>query len=274
MNNHQDEDFTIIIRSVDCRGQFPENRAGSFTNNINDKISLSGNYEVALQNIIYKPEFDAILKHNKRFSIWFTINFYNENSESYSGTSFLYTPLINIGSSHTSNCVRQLNQDLMDNLRVNKIIDHTHPPVLRYDARVNMVKYNKLTPPKKSKIMKYESILTFSKAMGEVLGLQEDTNSSSNPIFSRPVSIKIPESIFIYTDIIKATNIGDQSVNILDILPNTQMYAKNTVSPVYKQVNTSFIDTISLKLVDEFGSEVPFHQSVRVTAVLHFRRRI
>jgi len=247
-----DEDFTVYLRSVECLGSYPYNKASEFTNSISDKIELSDDFEVALQNIIFNPKFEAISAEDKRFNIWISMKFFHKDIENIQwnkndGIELMYIPSINIGGDDNNTCVRQLNNDLVDFLINHNLIDYTYQPILHYDSK------------------------TFSRAFMDMLGLEAASNSTTKPAFLYPMKINIPESIFIYSDIIKPSNMGNQCVNILDILPNSDIYAKNTVSPVYKPVNLTNINSISIKLLDEYGSQIAFHESVRVTIVLHFR---
>jgi len=271
-----DEDFTVYLRSVECLGSYPYNKASEFTNSISDKIELSDDFEVALQNIIFNPKFEAISAEDKRFNIWISMKFFHKDIENIQwnkndGIELMYIPSINIGGDDNNTCVRQLNNDLVDFLINHNLIDYTYQPILHYDSKTNKIKYNKLKPPKDSIYSSYRTKLTFSRAFMDMLGLEAASNSTTKPAFLYPMKINIPESIFIYSDIIKPSNMGNQCVNILDILPNSDIYAKNTVSPVYKPVNLTNINSISIKLLDEYGSQIAFHESVRVTIVLHFR---
>ena len=78
--------------------------------------------------------------------------------------------------------------------------------------------------------------------------------------------------LHIYTDIIEPRYLGGQTIHLLDVIPMKNTFSKTGTLTMYKQVNTTLIDSISIKITDENGIAVSFTNYVHVTLVLHFKR--
>ena len=64
---------------------------------------------------------------------------------------------------------------------------------------------------------------------------------------------------------------GDQQVNILDIIPVGDIFSKNICNAIYKTVKDQCISSISISLRDKFDRNIPFLDGNNVTLVLHFK---
>ena len=78
--------------------------------------------------------------------------------------------------------------------------------------------------------------------------------------------------LHIYTDIIEPSYLGGQTVHLLDVIPMKKSFSKTGTLTMYKQLNTTIIDSISIKITDVNGDAVSFTNHVQVTIVLHFKR--
>jgi len=265
-------DFVIYLSSRENTNEFPCNRAASFTNKIIPGRILDGEYEVALQNIIFKPQFDAILKNDRDYTIKTYTEFLNADGNSFNATNFTYKPTRNITGDNLQQAVHSLNNDYNETLIRNRLIDKTNPSVIfRLNPFDNRIKFSDISPPETSNYSGYRTFWNFSDKMSRFLGLTE--NKTINPAFADAGQIEKIECLYVYSDIIYPSNIGNQAIHILDIIPTDIVSAKNTVSSLYKHVNKNVIDNISIKITSEHGKEVPFNESVSILAVLHFRLR-
>ena len=111
-----DDEFVIYLNSRENCNQYPNNRAASFTNNIIPNKILTGEYEVALQNIIFKPHFDAILGNDSDYNIKTYTEFLNSDGSSFNGTNFNYIPNKNITGKTVQEAVHSLNNDYVQTL--------------------------------------------------------------------------------------------------------------------------------------------------------------
>ena len=84
-----------------------------------------------------------------------------------------------------------------------------------------------------------------------------------------------PEPVYVYTDIIKPNLVGDSYVRLLTSLhfPSTTGYHRFDY-PLYKPVEQSFIESISIRLVMKTGENVLFEESdIPCLVILHFKKR-
>jgi len=93
----------------------------------------------------------------------------------------------------------------------------------------------------------------------------------------RPPRIDRVQSLYTYTDIIKDQYVGDVLAPLLDVVPVQQTpgvrinYRSNP--PMYLPLKQSYIDTISIKICDEYGNLAVFPEGAEnVVLRLRFRR--
>lgn len=272
--NTRSDDFVIYLKSDESKHEYPTNRPSAFTNTLNPSIVLAGNYEVSLQNLICKRHFGAIPAKNNRYSIRLFIESLEKDGTSRNSTGFLYKPNVSISGINITDSIRNLDQNFRENLILNRLIDDTHAPIFQYNSSTQKIEMGKIHPMTNTRYSGYKVKWGFSPGMSEFLGVDTRSNNTYEPVFNRPCVLYTPDMVFVYTDLIHTSHVGTQSIHMLDIIPfGENMYAKNSVSPIYKEVNKSMLDSVSLIISDEFGEPVDFDESVIVIAVLHFRPR-
>ena len=96
----------------------------------------------------------------------------------------------------------------------------------------------------------------------------------TKPSFSFESKILNPISnIFVYTNIVKRSQTGSQTTNLLEVVPfNT--FSKNNSITIYKELSQFDIQYIKIQLTDEYGTNSPFLDNTYVAADLHFRPKI
>ena len=85
----------------------------------------------------------------------------------------------------------------------------------------------------------------------------------------------MPVTTFWDCDLIEAVSssfMGGQQVNLLDVFPLKQSYAKTTNFTMYKNVSISSLDSISIKITDQNGEDPKLKDDVNVVLVIHFKR--
>ena len=88
--------------------------------------------------------------------------------------------------------------------------------------------------------------------------------------------LKYTEEIFVYTNIIKPTFVGNDKVKLLKIITDDSVYDKvvslNYSSPHYMPLESRLLDRIRLFMLDSEGHKIKFSDShSRVIYKLHFR---
>jgi hypothetical protein len=84
-----------------------------------------------------------------------------------------------------------------------------------------------------------------------------------------------PEPFYIYTDIIKPNLVGDSYVKLLTTLHLTSSTGYHTfVFPLYRPVEQSFIESITIRLVTKDAEDVLFQDSeIPCITTLHFKNK-
>jgi len=81
-----------------------------------------------------------------------------------------------------------------------------------------------------------------------------------------------PEPVFVYTDIIKPNLVGDSYVRLTSLhVPSNTGYHRFDY-PLYKPMEQTFIESISIRLFMKTGKNVPFEISdMACHVILHFK---
>ena len=84
-----------------------------------------------------------------------------------------------------------------------------------------------------------------------------------------------PETIYVYTDIIKPNLVGDSYVRLLTTLQFPSSTGYHTFDyPLYRPVEQSFIESITIRLVTKNGNDVLFEDStIPCVVTLHFKKK-
>ena len=84
-----------------------------------------------------------------------------------------------------------------------------------------------------------------------------------------------PELVYVYTDIIKPNLVGDSYVKLLTTLhfPSSTGYHRFDF-PLYRPVEQSFIESITIRLVTKNAEDVLFEDSdIPCVVTLHFKNK-
>ena len=263
------DDFYIYLNDRLNKNQFPHNTASGFTNIIHPGLHLNTNYEVALKNIIFNPDIYTIKKFDETFWIFIYVSF-NTFEGNIGAFGLKYIPNASISASSIFQLIQLLNNDLVNFLIVQQVIDDDQDFIFRMGQFSTFVQFKELKP--KTKYKSFDVSWNFSENFANVIGLTERQFENKPRILDPPSFPKKLNMIYVYTDMVEPSYLGQQSVHLLDVLPMQEAYCKNGSLTMYKQVNKTSITDISLKLLDFSGQPVPFMDNVTVLAVLHFRR--
>ena len=113
----------------------------------------------------------------------------------------------------------------------------------------------------------------FSPKFGELIGYLAPGPS---PLISHMGPPRLPNDndiIHVYCDIVTPSMVGKQCVHMLDIIPSRGVYTKTSVMNMYKQVGPRRIESITIRMTNQKGDDIPFSPHVDVFAALHFRQR-
>ena len=265
------DDFFVHLNSKFNRKEYPTNTSNGFTNVIKPSLSLDTPYDVALENIIFDPDIFTIKKFDESYWIRIYVKYVTEDHRM-GAFSVNYIPNSYIKVENIYQLVQYFNNDLVTFLLRQKVIQDHQKYILRMRQFNNFVEFNEITY--ESKYKEYEVTWTVSEKVGRVLGIVDLSFSTKPKVMDPPRFPTKLNCVHIYSDIIEATYLGDQTVHLLDILPMPHLHCKKGTSALFKRVNKTFLDSISIRITDEFGDVIPFTEDVSVVVILHFRRAI
>ena len=275
------DDFYIYLSSEANKGEFKNNNPSSFTNIIRPTIQLQDSYDVGVENIIFSPKVKNIVKNDDRYKIdlSFLITNGDENHESLA--KFTYVPTKDIISQNLQDVVAFLNYDFKKFLLANEVIEDSFAPIFAYDYIKRIVRwtpvrwspnYNLFQLNSDSHTL-YTANWKFSSLMCSVLGVLQPEQNVHTPVCEvTPTIPNLIEYIFLYSDIVRPSNFGGQTVNLLDIIPMKTTYSKCGAKTLYKTISKLIIDGISMKLTDKNGDMIKFQDDVNIVIVLHFKK--
>ena len=91
-----------------------------------------------------------------------------------------------------------------------------------------------------------------------------------------PPSIQRISNMYVYSDIVELSPVGNSQVPIMGFLPIKSNFQEKGHwvfnPPLYVRVREKYIRTITMKILTETGEEFPIYDDV-VTCRLNFRRR-
>ena len=248
---------------------FPSNNPNGFTNVIEPSLKLDGTYDVALENIIFEPKINTITKFDERYIINIKVSFVTQNGGR-GGFSVRYIPMIDIKADNIYQLVQYLNNDLVYFLKRQKMIKKEQKHIFRLRTFSTLVEFKELKFEENYKEVEVRWAL--SENFARIMGVHDPTFIGKPVIVDPPKFPKQLNCMYIYTDIVEPTYLGDQSVHILDVIPMKHMMSKRGTLTLFKRVCKSLIDDISIKISDEDGNAVSFTEDVCINIVLHFKR--
>ena len=279
-----EREHTVYLSSAASNDIYPDNKPYRFSNRLAAPISLDPKfeYEIGLVSILYPLEYYALLKNQERN----VITFYSRYKENEEISTFTYTIKNNILAGDMENVINSLNIEMK--LWLKSCFRRTYKDVFQKDKLLYWDKNNKLVGLYYSKCPKTENLkkddleevkIEFREGIAQVLGFKSNTKYpiygiyheypavSSNPVYDRCGV----DYMYLYTDIIQPTNFGSQLVNILDCFTLDNGRSRGIHNTLYKQLNTNYIDEISIIITDQLGRTIYFKDNSTVTCVLHIR---
>ena len=301
------DDFYVYLSSKSNSNEFPLNKNNAFTNVIKPTLQFNGEFDVALENIIFDPNLILIKKMDTDFEFSIEVNFINDVGEMKGIYNVHYKPTKNIYGNTIEDLIINLNKDMIsflkDGVNVLKKSQSTFISV-----KDNHVYFTPLSLKKYKGYEKYVILWSFGESLQSLFGLStslfgenfellkkgEDgkiciyatsldglscgpeeivLNTLTKPYATFPATLPIRiNCMHVYCDFIEPSYLGGQTVHLLDIIPLKHMYSKNGTLTMFKRVTKTILDDISIRITNEDGGEIPFNNEMNVVIVLHFKR--
>ena len=173
---------------------------------------------MSLAKIIFLKRIIRIKKGDRNIKISFSVSYYKTSGKGYhSSYDLVYTPQKDIVAKDIYTLIKYLDDDLRDFLRKYNIISKEQDYIFKFGKKDSIVTYKPLTIiPKNNLIADYTQL--FSRKLSKLLGYE------GGDFVKSPELIYELESIYVYSDIVEASCLGNQSVHLLDLLPGDNVY--------------------------------------------------
>ena len=277
-------DQTIYLNSTACADIFTNNKPAKFVNKLQSPIQLNANieYEIGLVSILYPTEYYGLLADNTDYAI----NIFSEikiNSKEIVTEKYSFIPNKNILAGDIRKLVQSLNKDLNNELKIyygknlNKYIHSKNLLIWREDDQHIELVYTQAKSNENSNVVKIS--LVFNTEIAQILGFRSDTQyqifgleKNLNNLSLYPSSSNCGiDFVHVYTDIVQPTPFGGQMVNILDCFAIQNNGSKGIHNTIFKSLNTTLIEQISILITDQKGREIQFREFSSVTCILNIR---
>lgn len=266
----ESESFYIYLNSSASKKEFKYNDSAAFTNIISPCLTLNSHYEVAVHDIIFRPKFHRIRKDDPEYYISLLIEEEKEGEALVQHSIVKYIPHVDLNGNSISEIISKLDHDLKLMLVDQNYIYPTEHHIFQYDSDIDMVKINVPAIREVENEISVRKIIgwVISPKFGSILGISRVRMAV--PIPNTPPRLPNQfEFILIYGDMVECSHIGSQQVSLLDVIPVGDVYCKNSGSLIYKKVNKTIIDSISIKMCDNYGRPLLIEDDVFI--ILHFR---
>ena len=251
----------ITLPSDSSMSFFPNNTVAEFTTKLPEAITLDGDYEVALVELIYPFSFSNIRNADR--------SLFMEVKNDLDGTVVVR---YFVGTDYYEN-----ETDFLQKLSksANTVIQF-NPKLAGFNIALTVNPLNKTTSMKLK--LSRGFALYFSEALKTKLGLCRVgpyTNGSFNGADSLDVHAGY-RLMYVYCDLASFTTVGNTKSPLLRVCDvNGKHGAMNRITfdrPFYVPVSRREFDTIVVNIRDELGRPMPF-ESGKSVATLHLRRR-
>ena len=278
-------DHIVYLTSSGNLDIFPNNNPGRFINRLSNPIILDNNinYEVGLISILYPDQYYGILAGVDSFDM--EVSTQQKGKKDADRLTIQLKQHILAGN--LENTVKIVNDTLMQMMEAHYHgIFHALFPkdekILKWNDVEKRVEISRKGEHPSVKLPHYiEKIsVEFKQRLAPILGFRKQALYTIYDI-NQPREIyqsPLPPSpkcgvdyIYMYADIIQPSNFGGQLVNILDCFTLQNGGNKGIHNSVYKTLNTSFIDQISIDIRDQKGRRIYFVDDSTLTCALHIR---
>lgn len=261
------EDFFITLVSNSSMNVYPENKTSSFTVLLPQKISLKGEWCVAVAEVHYNYNFFNVNDQNNKIKVIHNAMDVNSNE---------MIPGDKISELQVRNGHYTTVKDLIDTVNV-QVAPYLH----KNGTLLSIDKCSNRTLVHLGYVKKEISHIYLEGRLGMQLGFNPNTDvlqSQMSPHIGN-IGYGVPDQMFIYTDIIEPTFIGHEKAYVIKII-NTEakkfqfgdVCYKEYTHMHYMRLQKRNFDSISVDIRDYTGKFMPFQHGVLMIK-LHFKNQ-
>ena len=287
--NQFEDEFTVHVISSASMQIFKSNTLASFRNFFNDEIQLSGDWRVALSEIIFPTKIENVVEGD---FIAFSLKEYEEATKRAADANVISRPYNGSKLGFIPGTFETVNQLAL----------------IKRTAGLPHFSFREIKNSGKYEILfgKREGITFLSKEIPSILGFEgvPDGNGIHIGYKMNTTSDKLMKSddikayygelpadllagkhlIFVYANIIEYQYVGDAKAPLLRVIDSKQRLKNGSVCEVepthrivfsnldYKKLLTNTIQSIPIELRTETGDLVPFSGTGKVLLTLQFKK--
>ena len=233
--------FYITLPSNSSPTVYPNNTLTNYRVKLPQPISLEGEWEVGLAEIIYPHQ-------------WYNIDRTSKYSYSVNGDQWWVKPLDTGFYTDTKAFVKALQTNYPEN-----------------------IEYNYNTKTRKLHIRLAEGArVRFQGRLAEILGFKTATTVKKSLTIENPIDLKHIHNLYVYCDIVESHPVGHSKVPLLRVVNVTGNYGDD-ISAIFSHIyyhplKQRYFDTIEIDIRDNTGRNIPFVRGTVIVTV-HFRLR-
>ena len=275
---NMEREHTVYLTSAGNLDVFPNNNPCEFVNRLSVPITLDPNYEyeIGLVSILYPNEYYAIVGNQYKNKI----TFYTKYCEIAKIHTYSYIIKNDILSGDIERLLYCINNEIKLRLMVYFDVHYAkvfgRGEIFYWDKYKRRVGVHYTGGPHSIETRRKGDIEHVTMAMGEgianVLGfrtnslysIRGDDHEMISTISTTPVNEKLGvDYMYLYTDVIQPSNFGSQLVNILDCFTLDNGGNKGIHNTLYKPLQNSYIDQISIIISDQNGRKINFKKKIQ-----------
>lgn len=236
--------FYVTLPSNSSMKIHPDNTLAHFFVTLPSPLTLSGEWEVAMAEFVYPHRWLNVIQGDNLMLCT-------------AGTRGSHGHSVPEGYYSTP-------EDILSSFR----------PPLSHDGEVTLT-FNKHIQKIRSEVTQGARLSIFGR-LATLLGFEDGCNLTGINLAPRTVDVHPFHSLFVYTNIIQYSTVGDVRAPLLRIVNVEGNYgdivAKIYDNPHYVPLKQKMIDTIEIDIRDDTGESIPFING-RVIIKLHFRQQ-
>ena len=289
--NRFDDEFTVHVISSASMQIFESNTLASFRNFFNDEIQLSGDWRVALSEIIFPTKIENVVNGDL---IAYSLKGYEDSQKISSDANVISRPYNGEKFSFMTGNFDKVNQ-LLGTIKRTVGLPNFSFREIKSTGKYEKIfgKYEGITFPSEE----IPSIVGFTgipDERGVHIGYKMGTVTSNKLMKSEETKAYFGEFpadlcagkhlIFIYTNIIEYQYVGDAKTPRLRVIDSKQRLKNGSVCELepthrivfsnldYKKLLSNTIQSISIEVRTETGQLVPFSGTGKVILTLQFKK--
>jgi hypothetical protein len=270
--------FYLTLPSNSSEKYYPDNTLTHFITKLHNDVSLDGEWEVGLADIMYPrnwynvdhqhltlictncskivPEFtlDEGIPKDYEIRVGIPSGYYNTAQE-----------LVEVLNNSITKAYRKPVRSWSTN-GINRYVDESQWPKIAYNKHNRCIYIT----------MQQDTAIRFSKKLAHLLGFDVQMVESTSIIGDRPVDIEGGlHALYVYCDVLECVAVGDTMAPLLRIVTvkgsRGEMSYVQYDQPRYVPLQKKSFDSIEIDIRDDIGKPIPFDAG-KLIVTLHFRR--